>query len=526
MASVSDSGSDSDVGTNRKRANRSDSEDDESVARSNRSDDSDSSDSDEEARTRRSTVKKARVSRSVDSDDSDKSEPKKSDSSDGDDSDDDAQRSASPKRSPVKDSDDDSNDSDNEPTRKSDSDVERSDKDEQKSDGGSSVSGDQVLAKKRSKVVASSDDEQLDGSSFEKSAKNNFKDIFGDLSSEDEEDCNKKVSKSPSPSDRGHRQDDDYEEEEDRDPTIEERIAMHRQFLEDEDQEAEDEPLPETRIDVTIPRIQADLGKEMHFIKLPNFLSVDTHPYNAQWYEDEIDDDEVCDEEGRGRMKLKVENTIRWRQVLDDNNQLSKESNARFVRWSDGSMSLYLGNEIFDIHKQQLLSGDNNHLYIRQGTGLQGQAVFKTKLTFRPHSTDSFTHKKMTLSLADRSQKTQKIRVLATVGKDPEVDRWAKMKKEDEKLRAAIKRENKVMRNRERANQRGPTSSYLEPDADDDDDDGAISLSAIKNKYKKGNYSNVYSDSGSDSGGSGIFDKKKTGTTKKTGRIEESDDDD
>lgn len=54
------------------------------------------------------------------------------------------------------------------------------------------------------------------------------------------------------------------------------------------------------------------------------------------------------------------------------------------------------------------------------GTGLQGQSVFKTKLTFRPHSTDSFTHKKMTLSLADRSQKTQKIRVLPVVGLDPE----------------------------------------------------------------------------------------------------------
>ena len=29
------------------------------------------------------------------------------------------------------------------------------------------------------------------------------------------------------------------------------------------------------------------------------------------------------------------------------------------------------------------LQGDFNHLFIRQGTGLQGQAVFKTKLTFR-----------------------------------------------------------------------------------------------------------------------------------------------
>ena len=46
------------------------------------------------------------------------------------------------------------------------------------------------------------------------------------------------------------------------------------------------------------------------------------------------------------------------------------------------SLSLYLGNEIFDVHAMQL-QGDYNHLFVRQGTGLQGQSVFKTKLTFR-----------------------------------------------------------------------------------------------------------------------------------------------
>ena len=230
-------------------------------------------------------------------------------------------------------------------------------------------------------------------------------------------------------------------------------------------------------------------------------------------------------------MKLKVENTIRWRNTIDKDSIMSKESNARIVKWSDGSMSLHLGSEIFDIHKQQLLSGDNNHLYIRQGTGLQGQTVFKTKLTFRPHSTDSFTHKKMTLSLADRSQKTQKIRVLPTVGLDPEANRTDRIKKEEDKLRASLRRENKARRVRERVNQRGPTASYLEPDMDEDDESG-ISLSAIKNKYKqRGNISyqstaDVYSDSESSrSSNDSIFNKKKASTVKRTGKIEESDED-
>ena len=37
----------------------------------------------------------------------------------------------------------------------------------------------------------------------------------------------------------------------------------------------------------------------------------------------------------------------------------------KLYRWSDGSMSLHLGNEIFDIHKQPL-AGDHNHMFIRQ----------------------------------------------------------------------------------------------------------------------------------------------------------------
>ena len=41
----------------------------------------------------------------------------------------------------------------------------------------------------------------------------------------------------------------------------------------------------------------------------------------------------------------------------------------------------------------------------------------------RPHSTDSQTHKKMTLSMADRSSKTNQIKVISQVGVDPEANR-------------------------------------------------------------------------------------------------------
>ena len=116
----------------------------------------------------------------------------------------------------------------------------------------------------------------------------------------------------------------------------------------------EEEPIPETRIDVEIPKITTDLGKALHFVKLPNFLSVETRPFDPTTYEDEIDDEETLDEEGRARLKLKVENTIRWREKFNDKGVFIKESNARFVHWSDGSLSLHLGEEIFNVYKQPL----------------------------------------------------------------------------------------------------------------------------------------------------------------------------
>ncbi|XP_067275788.1 RNA polymerase-associated protein LEO1 [Pseudorasbora parva] len=254
-----------------------------------------------------------------------------------------------------------------------------------------------------------------------------------------------------------------------------------------EGDQPEEEPAPETRIEVEIPKVSTDLGSELYFVKLPNFLSVEPRPFDPQYYEDEFEDEEMLDEEGRTRLKLKVENTIRWRSRRDEEGIEIKESNARIVKWSDGSMSLHLGNEVFDVYKAPL-QGDHNHLFIRQGTGLQGQAVFKTKLTFRPHSTDSATHRKMTLSLADRCSKTQKIRILPMAGRDPESQRNEMIKKEEERLRASIRRESQQRRMREKQHQRGLNAGYLEPDRYDEDEEGdeAISLAAIKSKYKGG----------------------------------------
>lgn len=49
-------------------------------------------------------------------------------------------------------------------------------------------------------------------------------------------------------------------------------------------------------------------------------------------------------------------------------------------------------------------------------------------LSCRPHSTDYATHKKMTLPLADRCSRTQKIRIIPISGHDPECQRTEEIK--------------------------------------------------------------------------------------------------
>ena len=69
------------------------------------------------------------------------------------------------------------------------------------------------------------------------------------------------------------------------------------------------------------------------------------------------------------------------------------------------------------------------------------------------------------------------------VGRDPEANRYKRVKEEEERLRADLRRNSKMNRVREKATSRGLSKGYLE--GGDSDEEG-FSISAIKNKYKKG----------------------------------------
>uniref|UniRef100_A0A914HUH7 RNA polymerase-associated protein LEO1 n=1 Tax=Globodera rostochiensis TaxID=31243 RepID=A0A914HUH7_GLORO len=307
----------------------------------------------------------------------------------------------------------------------------------------------------------------------------------------------------PRAQDNEHLVQDDEEEvqhrEQDEDEGDEQR---HISTLgEDDEDEAEEESVGPMRIDLEVARCRASLGEEgPYFMKMPNFLNLFSKQFDPETYEDELEEDEVLDEEGRTRLKVKMENTIRWRTVRDAQGNEKRESNAKIVRWSDGSMSLYLGKEIFEIERQRLM--DHNHLYTRQGAALQAQAIFGEKLIFRPHSTETMTHRKMTLNMAEKTSKTQKVKVLAQVGDNPEAERKELIRTEEEKLRAATRREAQQRRIRERPRMAGLTSGFLEGY---ESDEGGESLAAIKRRYQHAPYS--AQDSRSVAGGGASSDE-------------------
>ena len=78
------------------------------------------------------------------------------------------------------------------------------------------------------------------------------------------------------------------------------------------------------------------------------------------------------DERGNKRARLSDANVVRWRWAAGADGELRKESNTRFVRWSDGSLQLLLGDEVLDV-KQIDVAGDHTYLFTRHQGMIQAQ---------------------------------------------------------------------------------------------------------------------------------------------------------
>ncbi|EST08694.1 Leo1-like protein [Kalmanozyma brasiliensis GHG001] len=137
-----------------------------------------------------------------------------------------------------------------------------------------------------------------------------------------------------------------------------------RRQLEYKEDEEEDLPADDN-IEVAhlaLPQLPVRRTKEHWLARIPHFLRYVTTPFDPSTWDEEQEETMLLDEgfnAGFGNdvgaaSLLRTSNTIRWRYTdqVDEDGAKVPESNARIVRWSDGTMSLQVGSELFDITQQ------------------------------------------------------------------------------------------------------------------------------------------------------------------------------
>ncbi|RCK65471.1 RNA polymerase-associated protein LEO1 [Candida viswanathii] len=117
----------------------------------------------------------------------------------------------------------------------------------------------------------------------------------------------------------------------------------------------------------------------------------------------------------------------RWRYHNAGNDDIAKQSNAHFVAWNDGSVSLKVGNEIYDVRELPLF----DHLLVRSYEDaeiLQSDSIISKTMNLLPATS---AHRKILVKNI-----TKKEKILNTI---TDVDPLEKQRIADENVRKAMK---------------------------------------------------------------------------------------
>ncbi|XP_062116673.1 protein LEO1 homolog isoform X1 [Humulus lupulus] len=241
-------------------------------------------------------------------------------------------------------------------------------------------------------------------------------------------------------------------------------------------------------LELEIPlRLPPAHPEKMNMIKVSNIMGIDPKPFDPKTY---VEEDTFVTDESGSKKRIRLENNIvRWRSVKHPDGTVSRESNARFVRWSDGSLQLLLGNEVLDITVQDA-QHDQAHLYVRHQKGiLQSQGRLLRKMRFIPSSLTSNSHRLLTALVDSRHKKVYKVKNCVT-DIDPEREKEEKEKAESQTIRANLllsRKREKVSRkytpNVDRRRQLSP--GFLEDALDEDDEADYYDSRRSRNRFEE-----------------------------------------
>ncbi|KAH8243718.1 hypothetical protein KR032_009749, partial [Drosophila birchii] len=187
------------------------------------------------------------------------------------------------------------------------------------------------------------------------------------------------------------------------------------------------------KFNVTLPAIDSELlGGSLQFLRVPQFIPVESGAFDDETFKDSMTSDDLKDEQSRGDFLNRLKTTVRWR----ENKDKIKESNARIVRWSDGSETFHVGAEVFDVTHHKVID-DKNHLYVRLDSCYQPQGSITDKMTLRPKLDSTFgqSHVQGLRNRALNKPQTGVVKVLSDLVANPLRDRDRRAKEEIANLR-------------------------------------------------------------------------------------------
>ena len=201
----------------------------------------------------------------------------------------------------------------------------------------------------------------------------------------------------------------------------------------------------------------------LYLERLPTSLKVENDPYDEGFYEE---DPNVGDD------------IVRYRCIEQPDGEIKVESNAKIVKWPDGSMHLYIGNRV--VRTLQEFKDDataQDYLYIRTGMYLEAIGKLK-KCVMNPPLLQKMRVKRQ-VSMGDRAptimgafsrrgQKKMKVKIIAEDEDMAKARREKDAQLDDELRRRKIDDQAKW---RQQRSQPSLTSDYLEEDSSEEDED-------------------------------------------------------
>jgi RNA polymerase-associated protein LEO1 len=175
-----------------------------------------------------------------------------------------------------------------------------------------------------------------------------------------------------------------------------------------------------------IPELPRPKPGQLCLTRLPNILGIEPRPFDPITY-----DPDGEPRGGAARDHSARENVVRWRYAAGG----ERESNARVVRWSDGSLTLHVGSEVL-LASEQALGTEHSHVFAKHTGLIECHGLISHRLHFQPATRDSATHQRMRAKAASGTSKgkERRIRMTSTLS-DPE-----KAKEARERVRAIAPR--------------------------------------------------------------------------------------